>query len=255
MTDPQIFMHLTVSVKKGDGNALERSQPMSFANNLLMSLFRTAEVVVGSTSLPCSQNANPYVQYLYSLLSYGKGAQDTLLQPSMWFRDAAMMFDANSANAIVANKGAASRSAWVHNGPMDLFGPLQLDICKMSRLLLNRLSLNLKLYRATDQFVLLTFAENTVQYRVSIDRAELMVRRVRPRAQDIKWLETELAKRAARYPLVMNTMITYSMPKGSQNVGEYNDAHTVQPHMTSHYITLHHIYICCYICCYIRLLI
>ncbi len=59
---------------------------------------------------------------------------------------------------------------------MDLFGPLQLDICKMSRLLLNRLSLSLKLYRASDQFVLLTFAENTEKYKVSIDCAELMVR-------------------------------------------------------------------------------
>jgi len=221
LTDPQIFMHLTVSIKKGDGTPLERSNPMSFANNLLMSLFRTVEVAVGSTSLPCSQNANPYVQYLYSLLSYGKAAQETVLQPSMWFRDEALSFDANSATAIVANTGASSRATWAHSGAMDLFGPLQLDICKMSRLLLNRLSLSLKLYRASDQFVLLTFAENTVQYKVSIDRAELMVRRVRPRAQDIKWLETELAKRAARYPLVMNTMVTYSMAKGTQNVGKY----------------------------------
>ena len=105
---------------------------------------------------------------------------------------------------------------------MDLYGPLQIDLCKMSRLLLNRLSLTLKLYRASNQFVLLTFAEDSVQYRVSIDRAELMVRRVRPRAQDLKWLEVELAKRAARYPLVMNCMVTYSMPKGMQNVGEYH---------------------------------
>ena len=222
MTDPQMFLHLTVEIKKADGTALDRSNLVSFANNLLMSLFRTVEVVIGSTALPCSQNANPYVQYLYSLLSYGKMAQETLLQTSMWWKDEANMFDVKTATSIKESPALSKRATWAHSGAMDLYGPLQIDLCKMSRLLLNRLSLTLKLYRASNQFVLLTFAEDSVQYKVSIDRAELMVRRVRPRAQDLKWLEVELAKRAARYPLVMNCMVTYSMPKGMTNVGKYH---------------------------------
>jgi hypothetical protein len=178
LVDPQIFIHLNVEIKMPDGSALVPAKPISVANNLLNSLFRTVEVTLGSTTLPCSQNANPYVQYLYSLLSYGDTAQKTLLQSSLWYRDVAGNFDSVLA-ADNPNDGFNDRGAWVMGGSVDLAGPLQIDIAKMSRLLPHRLNMTIRLFRTSPQFVVLADeADNEKLYMVSINQAELWVRRV-----------------------------------------------------------------------------
>jgi hypothetical protein len=179
------MLHLNVTVKKPDGSDLVAATPVSCVNNLLNSLFRTCEVTIGSTTLPCSQNAHPYVQYLYSLLSYSDAAQNTALQPSLWFRDTAGSFD-----SVVAtdnpNDGFVNRNAWVMNGPIDLAGPLQIDLAKMSKLLLHQLNVTIRLYRSSPQFVLLTNeADNAKVYQVQINQAELLVRRV---SDDAQWI-------------------------------------------------------------------
>jgi hypothetical protein len=179
LIDPQFMLHLNVSVKKPDGGDLVATAPVSCANNLLNSLFRTVEISLGSFTLPSSQNAHPYVQYLYSLLSYSDAAQNSVLQPSLWFKDTAGSFDSVVATAN-PNEGFTNRNAWVMNGTMDLAGPLQIDLAKISRLLLHKLNVTVRLFRAPPQFVLLTDeADNNKAYKVSINQAELLVRRVR----------------------------------------------------------------------------
>ncbi len=220
LTDPQIYMHLSVSIKKADGNALDRAHKVSVVNNLLNSMFRTVEITLGNTQLPCSQNANPYVQYLYSLLSYGKAAQDTILQPSLWHRDQKDIFDVTSITSVGTTDGHKDRAAWIYSGVVDLCGPLQLDLCKMSRLLVPMLNINFKFFRSNPQFVMLAWDEDSVSYQIAIEQAEIWVRRVKPRLQDLKWIETELSRHPAVYPLIMHQMVTYSMPAGMSNLGE-----------------------------------
>ena len=218
MIDPAMLLHIQMTITNPDGSRTEIKKPIAPINGALNALFKSCEVTFGATALPTSPGAMPYVQYLYSLLSYNPTAQNSVLRKSLWYRDGPGSF--NYIGNDMINPGFDSRSSWVMNRSCDMLGPLLIDICKTSRLLLNRMNINIKLYRSSPQFYIMTEDTDDKNYRVSIDVAELLVRRVRPRPIDVSRLEAELSRHHARYPYVQNTLFPITMPANTKNIGK-----------------------------------
>jgi len=87
LTSPNFMLRLEVEVKTATGAALDPLKPVAPVCGFLTSLFSSAEVTVGSTTIPFSQGAFPYVSYLKSLLNYSSKAQQSILRKSLYARD------------------------------------------------------------------------------------------------------------------------------------------------------------------------
>ena len=213
-----MLLHVQMRIAMPDGTDIVAPKLAVPINGTLNSLFKTAEITIGSTVLPNSQGSVPFVAYLYSLLSYGNIAQKSALRGSLWYKDTVGHFD--DVSAANKNEGYINRSAWTLNTVCDMTGPLLLDLCRTSRLILNRVNINIKLFRSSPQFLLMTDEkDDSKNFKVSISLAELHVRKFKLRCADLLRIEQELSRRNARYAYVQNSMFTISMPANTKNIG------------------------------------
>lgn len=216
----KIHLHVVVEILNGDGTKLDVLKPIAPVCNYLNSLFRTAEVTIGSTTLPISQGAHAYVAYLDGLLNYSPVAQESVMCKSLFYRDTRNRFDDVS---VTNNKNAGfnNRQEWIMMGGLDMSGPLNLDISKCDRLLVNKLGMNIKLYRSNTPWLIMADEDDSKSFQVKISQAELIFKRQRLRGQDLRSLESHLARQPAKYPFIHSQLFTLSFPTQTQNIGTF----------------------------------
>ncbi|UYV63397.1 hypothetical protein LAZ67_2003955 [Cordylochernes scorpioides] len=190
--DPSfIFLQLAVKISKRDGSALAATDKVGPINYLLNTAF---------------ENRN-------ALLNFPENAQKTFLKSSLFEKDTAKYFDETDPNGN--NLGLKARHAVMDlNKEITLFGAMNLDLSFQHKLLLNGVSLKIRLHRAKNSFVLMS---NTQGFVLKITKASLLVRKVTVSLSVVLAHNKTLENGVAKYPIRKVDVKTLTIPSGTHS--------------------------------------
>lgn len=167
------ILHLQVNVKKKAGGNLENTDIVAPTNYFLNSLFSECSVFLNDKQVSSQVNYS-YRAIIESLLFSSKSTQQSMLTSALFAKDTSGKQDEVKDNS--PNTGFKTRQAACQGSKMmDLIGPLHFDLATQPKLLINGVSVRIKLERNKDAFCLLS--ENDT-YKTIIHSAKLYVRKV-----------------------------------------------------------------------------
>jgi len=144
----------------GSENNLDASDHTDDTNNFLHSLFSQCTVVLNGTTITQSTEHFNYRSYLEALLTYGTDAAPTNLMKAYWYRDTGDMLPCDPTSAFVtamSNRGFIThwdkRSA---SKELQLHGCLHSDLFNVPLVLLQGVSLQIRLTKARSCFYMMT---------------------------------------------------------------------------------------------------
>ncbi|UYV83395.1 hypothetical protein LAZ67_23000870 [Cordylochernes scorpioides] len=198
--DPSfIFLQLAVKISKRDGSAITATDKVGPINYLLNTAFENVEVFLNEKQI-VSQNNYGYRSILDALLNFPENAQKTFLKSSLFEKDTAKYFDETDPNGN--NLGLKARHAVMDlNKEITLFGAMNLDLSFQHKLLLNGVSLKIRLPRAKNSFVLMS---NTQGFVLKITKAFLLVLKVTVSPSVVLAHNKTLENGVAKYPILKN---------------------------------------------------
>ena len=217
--DPaHVYLYVECKVTKADGTNINDNAKVAPVNLLLHSLFQQLDVSLNGKLVSSSTNTYAYRAYIETLLNYGKAAKETQLTSSLWYKDAVNMDYTRTDGDDNVNNGFVKRAEHINRSrTVDMIGRLHCDLFHQEKLLLNQIGMHVKLARSDNKFVLMNGDGADVKYRVKIEKAELLVRKVSildgVQLAQAKALENDNAK----YPLQRVICKTYTIPAQTQN--------------------------------------
>ena len=120
-----------------------------------------------------------YRAYLETLLNYGKKAKESQLTPFVWYKDTSGKMDECIVATAGENKGLVKRASFTKsNKVMDMMGRIRGDIFFQEKLLINGISVRIRLVRSKDSFSLVS-TDAAPAFKIKIVRAVRCARKVR----------------------------------------------------------------------------
>ncbi|UYV72754.1 hypothetical protein LAZ67_10000538 [Cordylochernes scorpioides] len=211
--DPSfIFLQLAVKISKRDGSDIAATDKVGPINYLLNTAFENVEVFLNEKQI-VPQNNYGYRSILDALLNFPENAQKTFLKSSLFEKDTAKYFDETDPNGN--NLGLKARHAVMDlNKEITLFGAMNLDLSFQHKLLLNGVSLKIRLHRAKNSFVLIS---NTQGFVLKITKASLLVRKVTVSPSVVLAHNKTLENGVAKYPIRKVDVKTLTIPSGTHS--------------------------------------
>ena len=209
-------LYMKVRITRFDGAPVTNADLVGFVNAPLMSLIKQCDVSLNQTIIsPDVSNLYSYRAMLQMLTQISEDAKESQCQSGLYYKDTAGAMDAvEPVNG--ANFGLIQRYAWTMNGDaVQLEGPICMDIMEQDRLLLNGVQLVVKLYPASDAFVLMS--THTDSYRFEILDTKLRVCSVTIDPAVIVATDAALEKSPALYPFTRSNVKAFSIAQGLLN--------------------------------------
>ena len=127
---------------------------VGLVNLPLQTIFRQVDVTFQQTQVSHTGTNYPYKAYIDTILKTNLSTQENLLTSQLFYKDKGP--DTNDAKTG-SNRGLFERAVVAIGGRIvDLEGPLFLDLFEQSRLLVNGVSIGIKLWPSQDAFRLIT---------------------------------------------------------------------------------------------------
>lgn len=199
----ETHLYLKIKITKEDGKAVT-------ANNLKLvkyfpsALFRQCDLFLNGTLVTTSSSMYPYLSYITSSLSFNKGVKEDQLQVLEY------------ANGLDVTAATDEVEAYVR---------LNLPLFNQNRLIPNGVHMTLRLLRSSPEFVIVKDATDTDNYKVSINKASLFVRRIKPAPNVLLEHAESLSKMNAVYPIVRIWPKFFTLQKDTR---EFDLANIVQ---------------------------
>ena len=206
-------------ITRPDGTNLQAGDRVTVTNYPIASLFHTAELWLGGEPV-AHQGSNYAVRgYFEILTSYGKDAQESWLQTSLWYRDTAGQMDnanhtPDDVNAVAQpyNSGLRNRSKWTNESKLvTVIGKLHFDYFHQPKPLVSNVDMKVKLHRNEAKYVLMSSDAN-IAYKVVVEDIALICRR-----QTVSARIRELAAPGASYPMSRVIMRDLQVPAGVES--------------------------------------
>jgi len=234
-TDTQIFLRMIIDVTKADGTRVLRQvkedveQPDGTKKTVtkdvkatiytiahfLMTQFKMAEVFLNNTLIEPPHPHMSYVTYMNALIGYSKALDKTMLASTLSSLDSAGLHDEFDYNLGMKARALSPDD----NLPMELYGQLLLEPLLQYRLLPDNVEIVIRLTRTAPQFCLLTdkLADSEAM-QVSVQKANLIVRRCTLSERIINQISRQLLTTPAKYMYNHADVKTYTYPSGIQNM-------------------------------------
>ena len=165
------------------------------------------DVYLNDTLVTPSSNTYPFRVYVDTVLSYGAEAKNTQLTSQLWYKDTAGHMDATSVDG---------GNTWLIERQRHIAESRIVDLFLQDRIILNGVSVKIRLVRSKDAFSLMAGGQNP-DYKVQIVDAVLFACKavLSPTVQmaHIKALE----KGTAKYPIRPVDCKVYSIPQGAMS--------------------------------------
>lgn len=171
------FLHLTARIVKADGGELGDDDKVTTINYPLNSCFSQCSVFLNDKQVSSQVNYS-YRSIIEALLFYDEASQSKLLSTGLFYKDTEGNFNTLDPTLTTNQKnlGLAKRYEKTKNSKLiDLLGPLHIDLANQDKLLINGVSVRIKLVREKDSFVLMS---TTTGYKFQIKSARLLLRKV-----------------------------------------------------------------------------
>ena len=198
-------LYLKLKIAKEDGANVEANK-VKLVKFFPSALFRQCDLFLNGTLVTTSSAMYPYLSYITSILSFNKGVKEDQLQ---------VLEYANGLELTPENAGE-----------LETYVRLNLPLANQSRLIPNGVNMTLRLLRSSSEFVLLrTVAEDTTKYVLTISKARLFVRRIKPAPNVLLEHAENLSRMNAVFPIVRVWPKFFTLQKGTR---EFDLANIVQ---------------------------
>ena len=163
-------------------------------NNFMHSLFSQVDVSFNHQSVSSQNNAYAYKAYIETLLNYGPAAKSSHLSSVLWSDDTYGHMDSlNDNDGLVERRNLLSNTKTI-----DMVGHLHCDVFNQDKLLLNGVEVAVKMQLNRDGFAIM---DPTGVFRVTVNEASLLVRRVKISPTVLIAHANALSKQSAKYPI------------------------------------------------------
>ena len=197
--DPSsIRIYLKLRIVKSDGTELDAACNVYGENYIVGSMFSTADISLNDVTF--TTGSYPYRSYLETILNCTDEAKKTVLAAGGYFEDL------DELQEFYKDKKSIS-----------VYGRIHSDILNSDRLILNNVSMKLRLIRSNNAFVLKTYSSDTNTYRLEVLDTYLSVRRVRLNGNFLLNIEKRLLNETAKYPLNRVVCRQYTINGGVLN--------------------------------------
>ena len=147
-------LNVKLRLANGDGTPMNEVIVAGLVNTPLHSIFRQVDVTSQQTPLSHSGNNYPYKAYIDTILKTNENVQKGELTSQLFYKDVGPDTDDAKSGP---NSGLFNRSLATEGGKVvDLEGSLLIDVFQQPKLLLNGISIGIKLWPSLDSFRLIT---------------------------------------------------------------------------------------------------
>ena len=147
-------LNVKLRLTNGDGTPMNEAIVAGLVNTPLHSIFRQVDVTFQQTPLSHSGNNYPYKAYIDTILKTNENVQKGELTSQLFYKDVGPDTDDAKSGP---NSGLFNRSLATEGGKVvDLEGSLLIDVFQQPKLLLNGVSIGIKLWPSLDSFRLVT---------------------------------------------------------------------------------------------------
>lgn len=201
-------LYLKCRVVKGDGTVIaDDSISCSPVNMVFHGMFSKVEVHLGKKLITDVNPTYPWKAGLETLVGHGHGAKSTGLGSIMFYKD--MNTDVNT--------GQAKRIELVKNSKeFEMLGPLQVDMFKQDKYLLNYVPIRIKLSRSTPKFTLIT-THADIAPKIEVIEAVIVMKQVHVSPQIEIGHARVLEQSNALYPITEGLIEAAVIPSGMIN--------------------------------------
>lgn len=205
----EIWLYTKCKILDGDGNALKEKDTdgnvldgsvVFPVNYFQASMFKQIEVLLNNTLIQTGP-LYPFRGYLETTLSFGSDAKSTQLKASMFEADVDNFDCVDPTKADEKNTGAKARfQRTKYSQPFECLGRIHSELFQQPKLLLNKVTLGLRLHRNTPKFILMA-KDATKNYRINIEKSLLLVTVKRVASHVREAIENRLLETNAKYNL------------------------------------------------------
>ncbi|XP_060572999.1 uncharacterized protein F54H12.2-like [Ruditapes philippinarum] len=159
-------LNLKLQIVKGDGSAVDPDEVVGPTNLPLHTVFSQVDVSLQQTPLSHTGINYPYKAYIDTILQSNENMQINLLTSQLFYKDTG---DVGTIDGKTGSNGGLFFRYTLTKGSkiVEMEGPLHIDLFQQSKLLINGVSVGIKLHPTRDSFRLITDTVNP-EYRVKI---------------------------------------------------------------------------------------
>ena len=205
------LLNVKLRLTRSDDTPLAEEEVAGLVNLPLQTIFRQVDVTFQQTQVSHTGTNYPYKAYIDTILKTNQSTQQNLLSSQLFYKDVRPDTDdaKSGPNSGLFNRYWATRSGKI----VDLEGPLFIDLFQQPRLLVNGVSIGIKLWPSHDAFRLITDSINPAQKVQIVDvRFKLCVQRLNGGA--LVAHEKLLHEQPAMYPYLRSEIKTTSIASG-----------------------------------------
>lgn len=209
----QIFLHLRVKVRKGDG-ALEAADDTYMVNNSMHSLFSNCEVYLNNEQVFTANGLYAHNAFISNEFLGTRGTKESIsiCQGYSYETDPTALTDPN----------IQKRKVPVDDDLYYYYGKLAIDLFTCDKLMLPNVNIRIKLVRSRPQFYLLMPEQTADNLNVIIKEASLHVRHVAVDEGMLSSIQRNLLREPARYNYDEDLGKTFIIPSGQNQFIQEN---------------------------------
>lgn len=245
-------LYVKCKVTQANGENLRAADVVAPINNLFHSLWKNINFSLGGRMISHSNNMNGYTSTISHLIHDSEESAESERCMQLIYKDTPNQMDVTEAreanyqkkipgydlNRVVADNGDVTYTTLPlagvvgNNGlhqrylltkdsqHVEMLGPLRIDLCEQERYLPSGVSMRLELQRQKDAYLLM--APDNSTFKVHIEDAYLLLRKVRPSPGVIVGHSEALAKMPAKYPITRKECKVITIPGGLRSVKRDN---------------------------------
>lgn len=214
------YVLFKASIRKADGSRLVVNEnvkwPVSFVQNIGQTMFKQFQVYLNGVCIENTGDLYAYRGIIETELFESEERKKTVYTASGYFPDSAVDSSASPGHLARQNVVDAGKSAW-------FAAPINLNIFKQPRLLLNYIDLRLIAHINSPKFVIesLEVPGDATQYTVHLEDCKLMLHEYELHESTMTAIETMLKKQQAiTYPMQAVQMRSFYMAPGRLDAPE-----------------------------------
>lgn len=209
-----IFLKIQAKIVKSDGSALSASDKCGPINYLLNTMFSECHVSLNERQIS-SENNYAYKSIIQALLFHSELSQKNILSAALFEKDTVGHYDdVNIASG--SNDGLKKRYSRTKEGKIfEMYGALHIDLCNQPKLLINGVSIRIKLEKAKHTFTLMS---STGDFRLNIESASMFARRCEITPSILIAHERALESSLAQIPFTRIELKNFTLASGIKSI-------------------------------------
>lgn len=247
-------LYVKFKVTRADGTNLGDDDIVAPVNNLFDSLWNNVELFMNDRLISHSNNSHGYTSMISHLIHDSEESLESERATRLIFKDTAAQHEVTEArlanhdraipghdiavkvaadpanttyeliadDAVVGNNGLYHRYTHCRKSKtVEMLGRLRIDMFEQERYLPNGISMKLRFHRQKDRFCLMAKADANA-FKINIEDAYLLVRKVRPSPGVILGHSDALLKMPAKFPILRKDCINIAVPRGMRSLKRDN---------------------------------